>query len=195
VQTTQQLTPSQSVSSTTSYDAVGRVRLTIDTAGNKVQKAYRFAAGGTAGSYELGSNPYTSNTSNSDPAMGWTLTTRDNMGRIVTAQDYGQDNNGDSPPTPWGSGANVTGKATAVYNQATAGCNGPTTNSTDEALNIRISCTDGLGRLTGVTEPNGNVTNYTYDLLDNLITVSVPGQTRSFTYSTLSRLFSATNPE
>ena len=32
-------------------------------------------------------------------------------------------------------------------------------------------------------------------MLDNLITVSVPGQTRSFTYSTLSRLISATNPE
>ncbi|MGA7234050.1 MAG: hypothetical protein WBY44_00115, partial [Bryobacteraceae bacterium] len=196
VKTTQQLTPSQNLTSTTAYDAVGRVRLTIDSAGSRVQKAYRYATGGAPGSYELASNPYASNTNNTDPSMGWTLTTRDRMGRVAKVQDYGQDHQGDSPPAPWGSGANVTGTATTAYDQSATGCNSPATNSTDEANNTRIQCTDGLGRQTGVIEPNGNLTTYGYDLLDNLTAVNVPGQnSRTFAYSTLSRLTSATNPE
>ncbi|HEX3878948.1 MAG TPA: RHS repeat domain-containing protein [Bryobacteraceae bacterium] len=53
---------------------------------------------------------------------------------------------------------------------------GPTASSTDEANNTRILCSDGLGRQTGIVEPNNNLTSYAYDLLDNLTAVNVPGQ-------------------
>jgi YD repeat-containing protein len=66
--------------------------------------------------------------------------------------------------------------------------------------------TDGLGRLSRVDEPDGNgnlgstsspvqPTSYDYDAFGNLVTVNQSGQTRSFGYSSLSRLTSASNPE
>jgi YD repeat-containing protein len=51
-----------------------------------------------------------------------------------------------------------------------------------------------------VTFPNTSIatgykTSYNYDTLNNLTTVNQGAQTRSFSYSSLSRLLSATNPE
>ena len=77
---------------------------------------------------------------------------------------------------------------------------------TDQSGRKRRSITDGLGRLVRVDEPDGNnnldvngapfqSTNYTYDALDNLITVNQGGQMRSFVYDSLRRLISATYPE
>jgi RHS repeat-associated protein len=78
---------------------------------------------------------------------------------------------------------------------------------TDEAGKSRKSCSDGLGRLTQVFEDPANLnyeTDYVYDVLDNLLTVNQKGsapsnsslwRTRTFTYDSLSRLFTATNPE
>jgi YD repeat-containing protein len=66
---------------------------------------------------------------------------------------------------------------------------------TDEAGNARVNTVDGLGRLSSVQEANGTLTWYTYDGLNNLTWVSMGVQTRTFTYSSLSRLLSATNPE
>ncbi len=78
--------------------------------------------------------------------------------------------------------------------------------TTDPAGKARKSCTDALGRLTQVFEdPSGlnYETDYTYDALDNLISVTQKGgitdsskwRVRTFTYDSLSRLISATNPE
>ena len=77
---------------------------------------------------------------------------------------------------------------------------------TDQALKQRRSITNALGQITRVDEPNntgelGTVdapnqpTFYTYDNLDNLITVNQDVQTRNFVYDSLSRLKTATNPE
>ncbi len=70
---------------------------------------------------------------------------------------------------------------------------------TDEALKARKSCYDGFGRLTGVWEdPSGlnYETDYQYDLLDNLTSVTQGGsRQRTFTYDSLSRLLCAANPE
>jgi len=77
---------------------------------------------------------------------------------------------------------------------------------TDQAGKQRRSITNALGQLMRVDEPNdGNQlgaidapnqpTNYTYDILNNLTTVSQGVQTRTFVYDSLSRLKSATNPE
>jgi RHS repeat-associated protein len=81
-----------------------------------------------------------------------------------------------------------------------------TVTATDQAGKVRRSLTDGLGRLVRVDEPdaNGNLgassaptqpTNYSYDALDNLITVNQGSQMRAFVYDSLRRLSSATNPE
>jgi YD repeat-containing protein len=67
---------------------------------------------------------------------------------------------------------------------------------------MRVMSYDGLGRLVQVTEsgivpPNGTdaVTTYAYDGLDNLVGVNQSGQTRSFTFDSLSRLTKAVNGE
>ena len=77
---------------------------------------------------------------------------------------------------------------------------------TDQAGKQRRSVTNALGQLVRVDEPDasGNLgsvtapnqpTSYAYDTLNNLTTVSQGVQTRTFTYNSLSRLMSATNPE
>jgi YD repeat-containing protein len=71
---------------------------------------------------------------------------------------------------------------------------------TDQASKQRKSVTDALGRLKTVYEPDSggtlNVnTDYTYDVLNNLLTVSQGSQTRTFSYDSLNRLTNANNPE
>ncbi len=175
---------------TTYYDPLGRVRLTIDPAGNSVQKAYRYGALGSWMTYEMTSNPYASSSSNNtEQTMGWTLTTTlthafVSGGRQVAVAHYA----GGNPPAPWGTNNTSTGTVTTSDY-------GSTTTVTDEAGNMHTNTMDGLDRLVSVTEPNSNVTNYAYDGLNNLTGVNMAGQTRSFVYSSLSRLLSAANPE
>jgi len=80
----------------------------------------------------------------------------------------------------------------------------PCTTVTDEAGKSRKSCVDGLGRMTGVWEDPSNLnypTTYTYDALNNLLSVTQNGNNganarlRTFTYDSLSRLACAANPE
>ncbi len=85
---------------------------------------------------------------------------------------------------------------------------------TDQAGKSRISRTNALGQLKEVWEilavsetgsesvafPNTSIahgfkTTYSYDTLNNLTTVNQGSQQRDFTYSSLSRLLSAANPE
>jgi RHS repeat-associated protein len=97
---------------------------------------------------------------------------------------------------------------TSLIANVTISYTGNCTTVTDQAGKIRKSCTDGLGRLTQVFEPNSsgnpvNETDYQYDALDNLIRVDQQGndsnsadwRTRTFVYNSLSQLTSATNPE
>jgi YD repeat-containing protein len=76
----------------------------------------------------------------------------------------------------------------------------------DEAGKQTASCADGLGR-TGIVGEDTAVLNYltvySYDALDNLLTVNQEGgstnsanwRTRTFTYNSLSQLLTAANPE
>lgn len=69
---------------------------------------------------------------------------------------------------------------------------------TDQAGKARKSVTDALGRLIEVYEDPVGVnykTEYAYDVLDGLTTVTQGTQTRTFAYDSLKRLKSATNPE
>jgi RHS repeat-associated protein len=96
----------------------------------------------------------------------------------------------------------------------TTSYSGNTTTVTDSAGKKRESLTDGLGRLTQIFEdPTGlnYETDYAYDALNNLLCVGQKGSNsgtfsgcssipaswrpRIFTYDSLSRLTSATNPE
>ncbi len=79
---------------------------------------------------------------------------------------------------------------------------------TDQAGKTRKSCSDALGRLIQVFEPNSanalvNETDYQYDVLNNLLRVDQKGndanaanwRTRLFTYNSLSQLLTSNNPE
>ena len=76
---------------------------------------------------------------------------------------------------------------------------GNTTTVTDQAGISRKSQTDGLGRLTNVWENPAGLnyeTTYTYDNLDNLLSVTQgSSHTRNFSFDSLKRLTSSTNPE
>jgi len=95
------------------------------------------------------------------------------------------------------------GRTTSVlYPDQTSGntsYNGLSSTVSDAAGKTRTLVNDELGHLTSVTEdPNrlGYVTDYPYySALDDLLTVSQSGQTRSFTYDSFSRLVTAANPE
>jgi RHS repeat-associated protein len=192
------------LSATTYYDPLGRVRLTTDVAGNRVQKAYRVGTGNgcaapatdggistsaTILSCELESNPYTAFDNN----VGWTLTLRTANSAtsipsngLVTVQKttFG----GAAPPAPWGNNTNVTGTAFVTANDSssptcwpTGNGVGPATDVTDQASRTTRYCQDGLGRLVGVTDALSNNTLHSYDLQDNLTRVTQTTQVSTTT--------------
>ncbi len=206
------------------YDQMGRIRLArqledaatqsaIDeTTGIKVQTRYVVsnpcqpastpeclaANSSVLGSYQLVSNPYRANTSSgasAETTMGWTRSRSDKGGRTIAIENF----SGATLPAPWGDNSSSTGVVVMSYD-ANA------TTVMDQASKLRRSITDGLGRLSRVDEPNSSgalgsvttpnqATSYTYDALDNLTTVVQGVQTRTFVYSSLKRLTSASNPE
>jgi RHS repeat-associated protein len=94
-----------------------------------------------------------------------------------------------------GRGISVTTPDSAVVSTSYSG---DQVTVTDQAGKKRKSVTDGLGRLKEVYEdPTGlnYLTDYNYDVLDSLTTVSQGSQTRTFVYDSLKRLTSAANPE
>ena len=206
------------------YDQLGRIRLARqledaatqsaydETTGIKVQTRYLVsnpcqpaslssclaANSSVLGSYQLVSNPYRANTSStagSETTMGWTRSRNDKGGRAIAVETF----SGASLPAPWDSNSSSTGTVVTAYDTNA-------TTVTDQAGKVRRSLTDGLGRLSRVDEPDASgalgsltgpaqATGYAYDALDNLTTVSQGAQTRTFAYSSLKRLTSATNPE
>src|SRR5208337_3425156 len=92
------------------------------------------------------------------------------------------------------------GGATSTTSFA-AGTSTYCTTVTDPASRARQLCADGMGRVTSVTEDPGSSphlnyqTTYTYDPLNNLLSVTQGSQVRSYMYDYLSRLFWATTPE
>ena len=128
-----------------------------------------------------------------DSTLEWTCTKPDRLGRPTRIGVF----KGSAAPSTCTATANRTGLTEIAYNANR-------TTTTDPAGKARAEVRDALGRLTQVTEDPGNtdpnddlpyVTTYTYDPLDNLLTVAQGVQTRTFVYSSLSRLRSARNPE
>jgi len=120
------------------------------------------------------SNPYRSP---ADPTYGLTTYTYDALGRKLTQLQ--QDS---------------TSSLTWLYN-------GNVTTFTDEVGNAWRRTSDAFGRLINVAEPTTATTIYTYNALNNLLSVTqngVTGETprsRGFNYDSLSRLTSSRNPE
>jgi uncharacterized protein RhaS with RHS repeats len=137
------------------------------------------------------SNFHTSTVSSTD---GYVSYTYDPIGRplYVCNQDNG------TMPAPCKPGLSY---KSFVYS-------GASETTKDEDGNQWVETTDALGRLKMVLEPNGTYktasmeTDYTYDALNNLLSVTQHGisgpsgaRTRSFIYDSLSRLLTAANPE
>jgi len=179
-------TSNQYVTSTTTMDGLGhtvRSVLTSDpdcASGDRTDTTYD----GLGHVYTV-SNPYCTT---GDSTYGLTTYFYDALGRscLVVPPDGTLPSGGACP------GSQPANTVFTAYS-------GNTTTVTDQAGKKRQSATDGLGRLTQVTEDPGGlgyVTAYGYDVLDNLLSVVQNGsRQRTFVYDSLSRLTSATNPE
>lgn len=187
---------------------------TNETDGIKVQTRYAYDdptdPANSNGRYTLTSNPYRASTSagaSGETTMGWTLRYSNKGVTTSTVTSF----SGSGLPAPWGSNSTTTGTSTTERDAKV-------TTVTDQAGKLRRSITNAFGQLERVDEPTssglGTVsspnqpTAYAYDLLNNLATVtqassttaqcggaSSCSQTRTFTYSSLSRLWTAANPE
>jgi RHS repeat-associated protein len=157
-----------------------------DQAGIKVKTTYIQPAG--SGKRVIASTPYRSE---NDATLQWNCTEYDRLGRAIAVAMF----KGSSAPTDCESATNRTGITITEYSVDTAGA---WTSVTDPAGKKRKMRSDALGHLMEVVEdPDGlnYHATYQYDPLDNLISVTQGAQTRTFIYSSLSRLKDATNPE
>jgi RHS repeat-associated protein len=128
--------------------------------------------------------------------MGWTRTLRDKTGRTSEVASY----LGASPPAflPWSANGSTSGRVQTSYSansSSSSGGSGALTMLTDQNSITRQNITDRLGRLKQVTEGGTYITQYSYDLLDDLSAVTQGTVVRNFTYSSLGRLLTADNPE
>ena len=168
----------QSVSQTTSYDALGRPStVTLKDASNAVYSIIQTSYDPTGRAYNT-SNPYTGSPSY------WTQTNFDAVGRsekTILADG--------SFSTIAYTGSSV---GSALVNCAT---------STDQAGKSRESCADGSGRMTAVLEDPGTsghfayLTTYTYNVLDQLTQVTQGAETRTYNYDGIGRITSSITPE
>ena len=97
-------------------------------------------------------------TSTTDARGGVTCITFDNLGRMLTQTD----------PDPDGAGGLSAPVTTLAYNMQ-----GLVT-VTDAMARVTTYARDNKGRVSGVTDPAGNTTNYTYDFYGNLLTQTEP---------------------
>lgn len=176
-----------------SHDQLGRMILTEKNEnGSSVYSIFAETVYKTQDRVVMTSNPRRGTASSTD---GWTRVTSDLLGRPIESATF----SGAAQPPITGTNGNITGLASSEYSTNA-------TTVTDQAGKQGRSITNALGQLTRVDEPNtvgqlgavaspNQPTNYTYDALGNLTQIIQGGQTRTFTYSSLSRLLTSTNPE
>ena len=181
-------TPSPTIMSSVTSDGLGRKVVETLPNGALVKTIYD-----SMGRMAAVSNPYFSGA----PTISYTTYAYDALGRL--RYKCNQDNGN-------GSGTCVPGTSYQQWSYS-----GSMVTFTDERSNSWKRTTDGLGQLIQVAEPTGAKTYYTYGALGNLTCVAQDGGTggnftscasasaswrpRSFTYDSMSRLITATNPE
>jgi len=168
--------PSVNIVSTTLFDALHRVSETQLTS-DPDGVTYVDTTYDSLSRKATVSNPYRST---SDTTYGITTYSYDPLNRLTSVMQ------------PDGS------QTSASYS---ANCS----TATDQAAAQTKSCSDALGRMTGVWEAPSSLnyeTDYAYDALANLTTVTQKGgapstswRVRTFTYDSLSRTVCAANPE
>jgi RHS repeat-associated protein len=178
----------------TQIDQLGRpIMVRILEPGNadgiKVKTTYMTASGRV-----IKSTPYRTL---SDSTLEWTCTQMDQLNRVTALATF------NSEPSDCESSVNRTGITRTAYDA-------DTTTITDPALKVRQQGRDALGRIMRVLEyPSSNqtyCTAYQYDALNNLTKVNqgtlnecaagvFSQPARTFVYSSLSLLRSASNPE
>jgi RHS repeat-associated protein len=175
-------TPDPSIVTTQVFDGLGRPKETqsaVPTSTCPSGTSYLDTTYDGDGRTFSVSNPYCTT---GDTTYGLTKTYYDALNRVTSVVDQ----DGSTVTTTYAGNTNT---SPPTY------C----TTVTDEAGKMRKSCADGLGRMTGVWEdPNvlNYPTSYTYDALDNLLSVTQSGsRQRTFTYDSLSRLTQSANPE
>jgi YD repeat-containing protein len=191
------MTGSTSLTNTTNYDGLGRVM------NSQLMNAYSGGASTVAYTYDpLGrvfsvSNAYYTT---SDPTYGLTYYCYDAIGRKVLQVQ--PDNGGSAPNCASTTATYTSGQYWSYLANSTVGF-------TDENGNQWQRTSDVLGRLIKVLEPTGSSqaatieTDYSYDLLGNLIGVTQCGAAcpasgavnRQFSYDSVSRLVQSYNPE
>ena len=177
----------------TTFDMLGRPVLMEQTEDGTNYTLYSQQAYAQAGRISFASSVMrTGGASNTD---SWTRVTNDSLGRAIEVATFG----GATQPPNSGTTSTATGTVTTVYDANF-------TTVTDQAGKLRRSLVDALSRLIRVDEPDSanslgstsapvQPTNYAYDVIGNLTTVTQGSQTRTFTYDSLARLRQATNPE
>jgi YD repeat-containing protein len=187
-------TPSPTISSHVALDGLGRKISETLASGAVITTNYD-----VMGRVASVSNPYSSS---SNPTS-YTTYTYDSLGR-KTIQT-----NSDQSKEYWCYNGVISNQPSSACLAHIGGQTGTWVDSTDENGNQWQRTSDALGRLTEVVEPNGASqtptmeTDYGYDAQNNLLSVKQLGGgsgssgavSRSFTYDSLSRLLTATNPE
>lgn len=180
--------------SSVQLDGFGRVIHSIDLSGNTTDVGYD-----SMGRKSSVSNPHASTP---EPATDGTIYyTYDALGRVT------QQENQDKSYQYWCyDGVASSGQPNCVANKSSA-TTATWVDFTDENGNHRQQVNDGMGRLIAVIElnPSSNSlsleTDYSYDGLGNILNVNQKGTTaetarqRSFSYDSLSRLLTSSNPE
>jgi hypothetical protein len=186
VTTTTEMSSGNSKATTAAFDGIGHtVETILNTTPNLTYTNTSYD--GIGQPYKV-YNPYYGS---SDPTYGFTSYVYDGLGRtcLIVPPDV----------TSVPSTCPTSAPAGDVFTSYSGNCS----TVTDEAGKSRKSCSDALGRMTGVWEDPASLnyeTDYTYDALDDLLTVNQKGDNsaprmRSFAYDSLSRLLSAANPE
>ncbi|HEV7746336.1 MAG TPA: hypothetical protein VGO56_15175, partial [Pyrinomonadaceae bacterium] len=189
--------------SRTTTDTLGRVILSEQSEDGTTytissQKAYQ-----QLGKITYVSSPVRSGGAGTD---SWARANADEFGRTLEIATFAGSNQPPAPsPSPCLNEASVAGYSGKVCSSYDA----VFTTVTDQAGKQRRSKVDALGRLVRVDEPRdpnvnaslgstsapAQATSYEYDVFGNLTKVIQDTQTRTFTYDSLSRMRSATNPE
>lgn len=179
VVTSTALSATQNETSTTVYDSQGRVnQQQLNSDPQGV--TYVDTTYDSLGRVSCISSPYRST---SDPTYGLTCNNYDVLGRL-------------------------TSKVQPDGNQLTASYSANCVTATDESGKSKKECSDGLGRVSAVYEPDSTgalnwETDYQHDTLNDLTSVTQKGGTtnraqwrqRTFSYDSIGRLTQATTPE